>query len=328
MKRKIFIAALAAVALAACEEGINEQTASADQKVDLCISLPSAVTKVSEESSPGDPTAVNTLQVFLFNEDGDLETSDMQESESIVLACVPGKKKVVALVNAPQVTGVSTYSQLTATTSSLNDNTIDSMVMEGETEVDINATMSITIPVSRLAAKVVLRQVINSFDLATHQAMEFSVTGVYLVNVAGEKKYLTDAAPTLWYNKMKLDLEDGQVPDFTYEQIATPVTLPYSSTYTADKYFYCYPNHTTVDSNDETWSERFTRLVVETTLDGEKVYYPISLSEVAQNTAYEITLKVTRPGSVSPDIPVTGHAAEIKVEVQDWITGELIEEVI
>jgi hypothetical protein len=46
------------------------------------------------------------------------------------------------------------------------------------------------------------------------------------------------------------------------------------------------------------------------------------------NTVYEISLKVTRPGSDSPDVPVSGHVAEFRIVVQDWITGELIEEVI
>lgn len=328
MKRKIFIAALAAVALAACEEGINEQTVLADEKVELCISLPSALTKVFQEDNPGTPDAVNTLQVFLFNEDGALETSDMQSSESMVLACVPGTKKVVALVNAPELTGITTYSQLTEVSSKLSDNTIDSMVMEGETDVEINANTSIVIPVSRLAAKIVLSKVINNFELATHKDMEFAVTAVYLINVVGEKTYLTQNTPTLWYNKMKLDLTQDQAPDFTYEQFTTSVKVPYSATYSAGMYFYCYPNSTATDSSGDTWSERFTRLVVEATLDGETVYYPVSLTKVEQNTVYEISLKVTRPGSPSADVPVTGHVAEITVEVQDWIEGEIINEVI
>ena len=95
MKRKLFIAAVAAVALAACEEKINEQTVSADEMVELKISVPVAATKVSEKNEPGTPDAVNSLQVFLFNEDGDLEASDVQRNSSLVLPCVPGQKKVV-----------------------------------------------------------------------------------------------------------------------------------------------------------------------------------------------------------------------------------------
>ena len=329
MKRKLFIAAVAAVALAACEEKINEQTVSADEMVELKISVPVAATKVSEKNEPGTPDAVNSLQVFLFNEDGDLEASDVQRNSSLVLPCVPGQKKVVALVNAPELTDVTSYSQLTSKASKLTDNTLDSMVMEGEVEVEVTKNVSITIPVSRLAAKVMLRQVINNFELLTHQQMDFAINAVYLVNVAGERYYLNDTMPSLWYNKMKneYDAEKGD-PAFIYDAMSSPVKVPYNATYTADKYYYCYPNPVTVDTSDETWSERCTRLVVEATLGTETVYYPITLPNVSKNTAYEITLKITRPGSESPDVPVSGHVAEFKIEVQDWITGELIEEVI
>lgn len=329
MKRKLFIAAVAAVALAACEEKINEQTVSADEMVELTVSIPSVATKVSEKNEPGTPDAVHSLQVFLFDDTGALEASDKQSNASLVLPCVPGEKKVVALVNAPEVTGVTSYAQLTSQASRLTDNTIDSMVMEGEVEVNVTSNVSITIPVSRLAAKVVLRQVINSFELLTHQQMDFTVNAVYLVNVAGEKYYLSDTTPTLWYNKMKNEYDAAKGdPSFIYEAMSSPVKIPYNGTYTADKYYYCYPNPVAADTSDETWSERYTRLVVETTLGTETVYYPITLPKVSKNTAYEITLKVTRPGSSSPDVPVSGHVAEFKIQVQDWITGELIEEVI
>lgn len=327
MKRKLFIAAVAAVALAACEEKINEQTVSADEMVELKISIPSAVTKVSEKNEPGTPAAVHSLQVFLFDEDGNLETSDMQSKQSLVLPCVPGKKKVVAIVNAPELTGVTSLTSLTSMKSSLSDNTIESMVMEGTVDMEVTTNVSVTVPVSRLAAKVVLRTVINSFELPTHQQMEFQVTSVYLVNVAGEKTYLSDAMPTLWYNKMKNE-EDTQAPTFIYDKLSSQVIIPYNGTYTADKYYYCYPNPAKEDSSETVWSERYTRLVVETLLGGETVYYPVTLPSVAKNTAYEISLKVTRPGSDSPDKPVSGHVAEFKIEVLDWITGELIEEVI
>lgn len=329
MKRKLFIAAVAAVALAACEEKINEQTVSADEMVELRVSIPSAATKVSEKNEPGTPGAVHSLQVFLFDDSGALETSDVQSGSSIVLPCVPGKKTVVALVNAPELSEVQSYSQLTGVKSKLGDNTIDSMVMEGEVAVDINTNTSVTIPVSRLAAKVVLRQVTNNFALTTHQQMDFIIKSIYLVNVAGEKSYLSDAMPTLWYNKMAkaIDLE-GSTPTFIHDELPSPVKVPFNGTYTADKYYYCYPNPTEEDTSDKTWSERFTRLVVEATLGSETVYYPVTLPDVSMNTVYEISLKITRPGSDSPDEPVSGHVAEFKIEVQDWITGELIEEII
>lgn len=250
----------------------------------------------------------------------------MTESESVVLTCKTGPKKVVSLVNAPEITDVTTYSALCSASSFLDDNTIDSMVMSGETEVNLTATSSVTIPVSRLAAKVVLRQVMNNFKFKSDQDAEFLVTHVYLLNVGAERGYLSAATPKQWYNMMELDTFDS--PAFTYEQLSSPVKLPYSSTWTADKYFYCYPNPTETDSSDETWSARRTRLVLEATLDGEVMYYPVTLPVIEPNSSYEVTVRITRRGSPSPDIPVTGIAAEFSVDVQSWITRDRIEEVI
>ena len=54
----------------------------------------------------------------------------------------------------------------------------------------------------------------------------------------------------------------------------------------------------------------------------------MTLPEVDQNTAYEISLTVTRPGSDSPDDPVDTHSAEFKIKVVDWIDGGDINETI
>ena len=327
MRIKTICTVLAALILAACNSEIVEDHSDYDEYwYDLTVGLPDSRTKVSEKNSPGTPDAINTLQVFVFDEGGILEASDMTESESVVLTCKTGPKKVVSLVNAPEMTDVTTYSALCSASSFLDDNTIDSMVMSGETEVNLTATSSVTIPVSRLAAKVVLRQVMNNFRFKSDQDAEFLVTHVYLLNVGAERGYLSAATPKQWYNMMELDTFDS--PAFTYEQLSSPVKLPYSSTWTADKYFYCYPNPTETDSSDETWSARRTRLVLEATLDGEVMYYPVTLPVIEPNSSYEVTVKITRRGSPSPDIPVTGIAAEFSVDVQSWIARDRIEEVI
>ena len=327
MKSRFILSLFTVLAFASCSNEMMETDHSiTEEYFDLTVSTPTVITKVSEKNSPGTPDAINTLQVFVFDENGNLEASDMKASDSIVLTCKAGLKKIVCLVNAPEVTDATTYSELCSTSSFLTDNSIDSMVMSGETEVNLTATSSVTIPVSRLAAKVVLRQVMNNFKFNTDQDAEFLVTHVYLLNVGAERGFLSDASPKEWYNKMELDM--AEAPAFTYEQLSSPVKLPYSSTWTADKYFYCYPNPTETDSSDETWSARRTRLVLEATLNGEVMYYPVTLPVIEPNSSYEVTVRITRRGSPSPDIPVTGIAAEFSVDVLSWITRDRIEEVI
>ena len=186
--------AFSILAISSCQSSIMEEKRyNPEDYFDLKVSLPHIETKVSEKNSPGTPDAINTLQVFVFDEAGVLEASDMKESESVVLTCKAGPKKVVSLVNAPEVTDVTTYSELCTASSFLDDNTIDSMVMSGETEVNLTATSSVTIPVSRIAAKVVLRQVVNNFKFKADQDAEFLVTHVYLLNVGAERGFLSDA---------------------------------------------------------------------------------------------------------------------------------------
>ena len=321
MKKIYFAAFLSMSAVAACDVAEESDLSVDEEKVCLGVSLPSDVTKVTGTSSEG---AVNDLQVFVFDDSGNLESYGHSASSALTLECYPGTKDIVALVNAPSLSGLSKYSELIQKTSVLSDNAVSSLVMEGKTNVKVSSSTTVTVPVSRLAAKVTLTKIVNAMELEYHRKMTFALTSVYMINVAGDKKYLTDSAPSQWYNKMKY--EAGS-PSFLWQTLNGKV-LGYNGSYDEESYFYCYPNHTADDYNDGAWQPRHTRLVVEATLGGTTYYYPVTLPEVDQNTAYEISLTVTRPGSDSPDKPVDSHSAEFTVKVVDWIDGADIDEVI
>lgn len=322
MKKKLIIAAFAAAAFVACDDVLKESETAGEASVQLEVSLPDEVmTRISGSSSED---AVTGLQVFIFDETGSLEAYGTAGAATLSLDCFPGKKKVVALVNAPGLSGISSYTDLTGTRSLLSDNAAGSLVMEGEKEVTLTSSTSVTVPVSRIASRISISSITNAFALEYHKNMTFSLVSVYMINVAGNRNYLTDSAPTTWYNKMK---NTSDLPAILYESLGN-TTLKSASTYSEAHYFYCYPNHTTADYNDGTWQPRHTRLVVEAKLGTETYYYPVTLPEVDQNTAYDITLKITRPGSDSPDKPVETDAVEVTVQVVDWIDGADINEVI
>lgn len=322
MKKKLIIAAFAAAAFVACDDVLKESETAGEASVQLEVSLPDeAMTRISGSSSED---AVTGLQVFIFDETGSLEAYGTAGAATLSLDCFPGKKKVVALVNAPGLSGISSYTDLTGTRSLLSDNAAGSLVMEGEKEVTLTSSTSVTVPVSRIASRISISSITNAFALEYHKNMTFSLVSVYMINVAGNRNYLTDSDPTTWYNKMK---NTSDLPAILYESLGN-TTLKSASTYSKAHYFYCYPNHTTADYNDGTWQPRHTRLVVEAKLGTETYYYPVTLPEVDQNTAYDITLKITRPGSDSPDKPVETDAVEVTVQVVDWIDGADINEVI
>lgn len=317
MKTKSFFAALAAVALASCNQ-MQVETPETDGLVELNVNVPEVKTRLT--GTPASEDAVSNLQIFVFDEaSGTLEAYGSQNASSVKLRCLPGVKDIVALVNAPSLSGIATMSELLSKTSSLSDNAKGKLVMSGILEgKTLSATSnSATVDVSRIAAKVTLLSVTNAMDLVTNQKKEFKVTGVYLINVAGDRTYLAESTPSKWYHKMRY--ESSNTLSFLYDAPAS--VIAHGNSYSTQHHFYCYPNHTETDANNGMWSARKTRLVVEATLGGTTCYYPVTLDDVAQNTAYTVALTVTRPGSSSPDEPISTSDATFTVKVKDWEDG-------
>ena len=158
--------------------------------------------------------------------------------------------------------------------------------------------------------------------------MEFKLTGIYLINVNGSCPYSqVSTASTdngLWYNRQKY--VSGECNALISDRFDSPVTLQLSADtvtpYTTSHYLYCYPNPTATDSSADSWSHRYTRLVVETTLAGKTYYYPVNIPAPAANTLYQITnMKITGLGSDSPDKLVEKGTISVSITVTDWSTG-------
>lgn len=317
MRKKLFFATVVAMALVSCNEK-SADVLPADGMVELEVNVPVLKTRLT--GTPASEAAVTNLQVFVFDKtSGTIEAYGNQNAETLKLKCLPGDKSIVAMVNAPSYSGASTLEGLQKEISSLSENAAGKLVMCSDV-VSKTLTASdktLEIDVSRIAAKVNLVSVTNNMALEVNQKKEFVVTAVYLINVAGEWSYFGDHNPDVWYNKMKYESSNSQ--SFLYD--APKAKIEYGKAYSTAHHFYCYPNHTETDANEGQWSARKTRLVVEATLGGETCYYPVTLAGVDRNTEYSVSLTVTRPGSSSPDIPVTTEEATFTVKVKDWIDG-------
>jgi hypothetical protein len=322
MKSKFYLAALAAAALAACDRVCPVENDEHVEMVRLGVTIPDSETKVSGIT---DEAAVRNVQVLVFDRTtGALENYGISSTKTIVLDCVPGQKTIVALANAPDVSGMKSYSELTATASLLSDNKIGALVMEGSMDITLAKSTDITIPLSRIAAKVELTDIANQMSLEYNKDKDFSVISIYLINAAGDRNYLSGSTPKVWYNKMKY--EAGS-PDILYDSLGGKM-IDDGKAYETAHYFYCYPNATETDKNNGEWSERHTRLVVEATLGGTRCFYPVTLPTLLNNTIYRVSLTVTRPGSSSPDDPLDIESGKFSVEVVDWRNGKVINEVI
>ena len=324
MKRKLCLAVIAVVASAACNETIVNEPEVNTGLVKLDLSLPFGETR---SQGTDDERKVNGFQVYVFDSEGILEAYDNVQASTVSIECTPGSKQIVAFVNAPEVKDVRTYEQLTSLSSDFADNGKDNFVMTGEITADVTESAQITIPVSRIASKIILGTVTNNLALEHLKSKRFYVSEMFVINVAGTTGYMYDKPIELWYNKMKMD-EDSQVEDLVLKKSQDSFVIPLGETHTADYSFYAYPNATETDKSEAEWSPRYTRLVLKAYISNDLYYYPVSIPNLERNTAYLVNVTITRPGSDSPDSPVDLDTASVSVEVMDWADAEEINEKI
>lgn len=264
---------------------------------------------------------VNNVQIFVFRKDGELDAyATSTQKNDIKVSCTTGPKDVYALVNAPDGSKISKKSELEATTSKLSDNSLTNFVMIGSKAVDMTPAVNETIEVSRIAARLTVSKITATFTSQAYKQMEFKVNKIYVVNAAGDVNYkLEKKAPATWFNKMAYTTSG--VDELLYAN-ASDTKITEETPFDTPVSFYTYPNSTQTDSQAETFSARFTRVVVETTLGGKTYYYPVSIENIESNKYYNIkNLTITRPGSLSPDTPVSSLECTVNIEVKEWGQG-------
>ena len=326
------MAFVAIASLACSKENPSEQVPQQAQMATLEVNVSDGVaTRATSVKDSQIGTAAGDIQVLVFNSAGNLVGfgENAASSSNISISVPTGTVKCYAVVNSSEdLSSVSKESTLTSKVSYLKNNSVTKMEMIGSASKTIaSGANSVSIPVKRFAAKVQIDKITPAFTAPAHKAQEFKLTGIYLVNVNGSCPYtLTSTAGSTdyWYNKMKY--VSGDCNALISDKFSSPVTLQASADavtpYTTAHYLYCYPNPVTTDSSSSTWSNRYTRLVVETTLGGTTYYYPVNIPTPAANTLYQITnMKITGLGSDSPDKLVEKGSLSVSITVTDWSTG-------
>ena len=278
----------------------------------------SAFTKapLSEENEKN----VGNVQILVFRKDGELDAyASSATASDIKMSCTTGEKDIYAVVNAPDLSAISNLSEYKDSRSDLAENRLDNFVMTGNVSKALSASETLTIPVSRIVSRIAISKISTNFTSAAYKSKKFNVTGIYAINVAGDINYGRTSNPGKWYNELSHKTEG--LDNLLYENIENgQVTeaAPYEKT----SCFYVYPNPTVQDSQSETFSARHTRLVVEATLGGLTYYYPITIPDIKSNKTYTVkNLIITRPGSLSPDTPVSSLECTFSITVSDWQEG-------
>ena len=324
---------MAILSLACTKENPSEQAPQQAEMATLQVNVSDGVTTRAtsvKDSQIG--TGEGDIQVLVFNSDGNLVAYGKNDASSnnITISLPTGVVKCYAVVNSTEnLSKVSKESVLLQKSSYLKNNATSKMEMIGSATKTVSTGVnSVTIPVKRFAAKVQIDKITPTFSSPAHKAMEFRLTGIYLINVNGSCPYSqVSTASTdngMWYNKQKY--VSGECNALISDKFDSPVLMQNSdgivTAYSGSHYLYCYPNPVTTDSSASTWSNRFTRLVVETTLGGTTYYYPVNIPAPAANTLYQITnMKITGLGSDSPDKLVEKGTISVSITVTDWSTG-------
>lgn len=315
-------ALLTAFVLSSCNKTIDPtvQCASDEQRFPLEVRLGGSAVQIETRAtgetagiSAGE-SKVNSLQVLVFRGD-QLDAYARSATASANVSCTEGSRTIYAAVNAPDLSGISTLTALKSKLVDLSDNTSASFVMIGEKVVTIPLTSSVSIEVERIVSRVVIKSISRDFESPSLAGLPFKVEKIYLINAAGNAKFDLSGAPSKWYN------EGSNKSQVTALLSDTPATaIANESSYSTAHYFYTMPNLTTTKK---------TLLVIETTLDTRKYYYPIELPALEHNCSYEISkVTVKRPGSDSPTDPVNSSSASFTVMVTPWETTVVDEKII
>ena len=290
-------------------------------------------------------TAVNDVQIFVFDSKGALATyldADTKTSD-ITINTIYGQKTVYAVVNGPDLSGITTQEDLEHTAVDLGANsttTSKGFVMVGSNACNVSGTTAtVSISVKRLVARVALQKITNSLP---DSYGSLTVNSVMLINVAGNQNLECTASISTWYNKMgrkdgasATQIIDGTTnlashPTLTFMSVGKSVANGGSLAPATPYLFYTYQNNSTSEGNgwSNTFSARKTRLVVTATIGGTKYYYPVSISNPQRNTAHTVELTITGLGSTDPDILVQKGAITATVTVDPWQNGAVYNETI
>lgn len=260
-KHFIFLTAIAVASLASCQKNVSSVPEEPVFEGPVGVVKVSVVTPVQLTRASTDAildSKINSIQLFVFDDHGKLETSRYEASydgtDALTLTTKTGVKTIYAVLNSKRL-NFSTLNKFETEANlaynDLSENSVTNLLMVGKNTIDVaefdknkNASaqaQSLQVRVKRLAAKVQLDQIIVNFDNTMLEGGQLAIQDIYLVNVVGKSPYGVqnaglpgDQAPTTgipialpsamlsdmgnWYNKGTLQSPATSAPAVTYDQ--------------------------------------------------------------------------------------------------------------
>lgn len=332
--KRIFIFAVAALALVACNKNLGPETAVQGTPSKLTVSISSNATKAETIADTENEAKVNSLQIFVFRADELDVYGTVANDTEIELAATTGDRTVYAVVNAPDLSSIAKKSVLEAEISLFTQNTATNFVMVGKKDVTLGTETDVVVPVDRIAARIKLDKVTRNFTSAALADATFEIVRFYETNVVGNQTYgLTAPSTLVWYTLPGAAIETGK--PLLYDKLETAAALAQEASYETAHSLYAYPNALTAD--DYVYDEDgafvsanggITRFVMECKINDAFYTYPIEIKGIQNNKSYEIrNLVITRLGNPSDgdddndpgeDEPIVSEDYNFSITVNDW----------
>jgi len=278
-------------------------------------------TKSTEVPSLSDSHVVRCL-LYVFNPAGMLVNCLSSASGRFDLELPDGTYDFVAVANKGGLPMADmTRQELMETVSSLDENAPGNFVMTGLLDShSVTADEELTIELQRFAGKVSC--VVHTAFVGALKALPFVVEEVFLTNVAGSGTLWhsgsTPPAEAVWFNRM--DREDAGPADLLYHPVGQ--RLGATDSLVMNHCFYAYPNQSADSHDKERWGSRCTRLVVKASLNGQTVYYPVTLAYIRSNHHYHVDLTLSNYGLSHPEDRPDDYAGfQVSVSVVSWESG-------
>lgn len=265
---------------------------------------------------------VNDLQVFVFEPGGTKDGYGHRTSSGdIAVSTHTGVHDIWAVTNAPDLSAIDTRETLQATVARLDRQDLGDFIHIGHLETDLTSHGTVCLSPAHLVSRCVLRKFTNRLEPESLASGTFTLTDLFLTNVAGDGNLGGTTPSTLWYNRMGLQ---NELDRFLHDEIPAPGgTLAPGSSYENGHRFYMMPNGTDGDDRSPAWSPRRTRLVARTTLDGEAFFYPVTLPPGAGNLSFEVTEMVAaRIGVKNPETDTPFTAIIYDIDLQEFTETE------
>ena len=325
---KHILISLAALALvASCQKAPEERSSSSDEPKTALVTFLLEDSEMSRATSSGNESIIEKAQVAVYNAAGTLLAVGDAENGAVSLRVPIGESGCFALAlanSAADLTDYGTQSSLVNLQSTLGANraaSLNGLEMSGTlSNITFVEDYTGTISLVRYAAKVEIDKIVNAIP----GNPKLTIKGIYLINVNTKTRYDFYVSALSWSQKRAYTASETNITPYTADIFTAEVNG--GGNYSTPHYFYCYQNPTTTDSSSESWSARYTRLVVEASYSGHDYYYPINIKgddgRLNYNTSYIISkLTITGPGSDSPDKPITKGGASFNLSVVTWSSG-------